>query len=389
MGSITLTQGQEEGVKKIKSWYNAQNIQEFKLAGYAGTGKSFMVQHTINELGLKLSEVAYCAFTGKASLVLMRYLGQDYNVSTIHRLIYEVIENELTGEIFFELKKKLFGIRLIVVDEASMVNLEILEHLKSFGISILFIGDHGQLEAIGEQANIMKNPDHKLEEIMRQLAGDPLIQLSMMAREQRPITIGNYGTSAKVISKSDMRVEDMIRADQIICGYNKTIQTTTGAIREVLGFQSDSPEVGDKVIFNRNNYGNMVDGYNIVNGMIGYIVSEPILKTHPKNYLNGMQVYEMDVQADFMETPYSKIYVPKKDILEYDKTQYNGKGRNEIERAHYGYLITCHKAQGDQFDNVYVIDESFGDEPWRWLYTAITRAKKGLILAVRQPKIYW
>ena len=45
----------------------------------------------------------------------------------------------------------------------------------------------------------------------------------------------------------------------------------------------------------------------------------------------------------------------------------------------YGYCLTCHKAQGSEWDNVVVVDQqcSFW-EAWRWRYTAITRAAKGL-----------
>ena len=50
MSSIVLTKGQEEGTKKIIDWYQKQNVQEFKLAGYAGTGKSYMVRNVIDEL---------------------------------------------------------------------------------------------------------------------------------------------------------------------------------------------------------------------------------------------------------------------------------------------------------------------------------------------------
>ena len=49
----------------------------------------------------------------------------------------------------------------------------------------------------------------------------------------------------------------------------------------------------------------------------------------------------------------------------------------------YGYAITCHKAQGSQWDNVLVIEERFPfaqEEHARWVYTALTRAAKKLII---------
>jgi exodeoxyribonuclease-5 len=49
----------------------------------------------------------------------------------------------------------------------------------------------------------------------------------------------------------------------------------------------------------------------------------------------------------------------------------------------YGYAITCHKAQGSEWDNVLVIEEGFPfdkEEHKRWLYTAATRAAKKLVI---------
>ncbi len=56
--------------------------------------------------------------------------------------------------------------------------------------------------------------------------------------------------------------------------------------------------------------------------------------------------------------------------------------RGLIETA-WGYAITCHKAQGSQWENVVVYDDGLSRTPEdraRWLYTAITRAERGLVL---------
>jgi ATP-dependent exoDNAse (exonuclease V) alpha subunit len=54
----------------------------------------------------------------------------------------------------------------------------------------------------------------------------------------------------------------------------------------------------------------------------------------------------------------------------------------KLERFEYAYAITCHLSQGSEFNNVVLINEPFGkgDEPKRWLYTAITRAKEKCIM---------
>ena len=51
-------------------------------------------------------------------------------------------------------------------------------------------------------------------------------------------------------------------------------------------------------------------------------------------------------------------------------------------RFEFAYAVTCHKAQGSEFDFVVVFDESwaFGGERNRWLYTAVTRARNKLLI---------
>jgi superfamily I DNA/RNA helicase len=51
----------------------------------------------------------------------------------------------------------------------------------------------------------------------------------------------------------------------------------------------------------------------------------------------------------------------------------------------FGYCITCHKAQGSEYDSVMIIDEPefYGVPRYRWLYTACTRAKRHLTIVTR------
>ena len=68
----------------------------------------------------------------------------------------------------------------------------------------------------------------------------------------------------------------------------------------------------------------------------------------------------------------------------FEKFDENGEpaGAFTLNRFEFGYCISCHKAQGSEFDSAIVFDESyaFKEDKNRWLYTAITRAKNKLIL---------
>jgi exodeoxyribonuclease-5 len=57
--------------------------------------------------------------------------------------------------------------------------------------------------------------------------------------------------------------------------------------------------------------------------------------------------------------------------------------RRGLVESSWGYAITCHKAQGSQYPTVIVVDDGFGHSAEmrnRWLYTAITRAERGLLI---------
>ena len=54
----------------------------------------------------------------------------------------------------------------------------------------------------------------------------------------------------------------------------------------------------------------------------------------------------------------------------------------QVENFEFAYAVSVHKSQGSEWNNVVVIDESrsFGKNAYKWLYTAITRAKKKLVI---------
>ena len=58
--------------------------------------------------------------------------------------------------------------------------------------------------------------------------------------------------------------------------------------------------------------------------------------------------------------------------------------RKRCDEFDYGYVLTVHKSQGSQWDDVVLFDESFAfqDSRARWLYTGITRAAKRLSVVV-------
>lgn len=401
--SYELTADQLTAEKLIKDWFFHSEKQFFVLAGYAGTGKTTLLKHTVTEvLNLVPDEsAAFVTPTGKAATVLIR---SGIPACTLHKLIYQSLTEEqevdvngkkITVEkLFFKRRDSIEKrIKLIVLDEASMVSDETLYDLSGFGIKLLICGDNAQLPPVEGLNGFLKTPDFTLKTIVRQQQGNPIIELAALAREGKYIPYGNYGGCVTVTSKrlfnGDKRIKALFKADQIICGINKTRVQLNEEIRKLLG-RGPFPESGEKLICTQNNWETYIDAemrFNLVNGIIGEIYS-PF-------YLNGQSIGFTMFKPDFLEDFCPEALPFDTGIFEdgyyrykrgdyFEKFDENGEaaGAFTLNRFEYGYCISCHKAQGSEFDNVIVFDESyaFKEDKNRWLYTAITRAKKKLII---------
>lgn len=413
---MKLTADQEIAKDKIAEWFFNRNDPVFVLAGYAGTGKTFLINYIVKEvLHLKAGEeAAFVSPTGKAATVL----AQSGTVAgTVHGLIYIRDEDDFdvdeNGEIirkegrlsFYKRESIDEKIRLIVVDEASMVSAEMLQDLLSFGVKCLFCGDNAQLPPVNGDCALLETPDFTLTEIVRQAADNPIIRLATMARNGEFIPYGEYGDKVSVISRRFFtgmgRKKALLRADQIICGRNRTRSELNKELREYLGVDaSPLPLAGEKVICTLNDWEKPLDKeekFHLVNGIIGRVEA----CEESGDFLARMR-FKADKIGDEVEVPvdtgifladgyahgYGEKAVTVKGgelVHEYNyETLRRLKAEKEdlICRFEFAYAITCHKAQGSEFDFVVVFDEAwaFGEERHRWLYTAITRAKDKLLI---------
>lgn len=398
-----LTADQIKADKLIEDWFLHSTKQIFVLAGFAGTGKSTLLQHTVcNTLKLVPDEsAAFVTPTGKAATVLIR---KGVPASTLHRLIYQSIteekEIELNGKkvkiekLSFKRRESIDkSIRLIILDEASMVSDSVLRDLTEFGVKLLLCGDNAQLPPVEGVNTYLKTPDYTLREIVRQQLDNPVIRLSELAREGKYIPYGRYGESALVLSKrlfcGERRKNYLLKADQIICGINKTRKLINDEIRALRGLGA-LPQSGDKLICTLNNWEQFIDGeykFNLVNGIIG--------TAYDPFYDGSSGIGFMQFKPDFLDDfcpeaiPFDSgiftegnYFYKHGDYFEKFNDEGEATGAFTLNRFEFGYCISCHKAQGSEFDNVVVFDESyaFKEDKNRWLYTAVTRAKKKLII---------
>jgi exodeoxyribonuclease-5 len=156
----------------------------------------------------------------------------------------------------------------------------------------------------------------------------------------------------------------------VICGKHKTRFSVTRRCRAALGFSGPLPCPGEPIICCRNDY-----DQGLVNGETATLWR--ITKNYPAYFeaeiINGVgQQTSIRIRPDLFALTHAGQPAPEDMPL----------GQGAL--FDWAYAITCHKAQGSEWDNVVVIDDQLmhwdRDFRRRWLYTALTRASQRLIV---------
>jgi exodeoxyribonuclease-5 len=357
---MQLTTEQKDVLRKIVKDLDNNQIQT--LGGFAGTGKTTLIR----TLAKMKPMFACAAYTGKAANV-MRKKGLG-GASTIHSYIYRPFQDK-DGQTVWNLASKydpwLERIGGFIIDEASMVNQEIDADLRSFGLPIIYVGDHGQLEPVGgTKFNLMAKPMHRLEEVHRN-AGE----IAHFAQHLRTGGVPRKfaGTkSVQIIGEKAVQPRHLASTDQVICAYNRTRVKINEQVRAEKKINFAYISVGDKIMCLRNNRRER-----LFNGMQGVVT----------------RVWTLEESGGDEDKFYFDFVCDgeKFEKIRYDPEQF-GRETNDFNFTQsanpfdYAYAITCHKAQGDEWDNVIVYEQVC--DKWdhrRWAYTAASRAKRGLI----------
>jgi exodeoxyribonuclease-5 len=357
---------QEKALLAVNEWLKAPSDPVFYLAGYAGTGKTTMARHFAEGID---GRVEFAAYTGKAAH-MMRKMG-CFGASTIHNLIYHPT-NDVDGKLRFVLNpdSRLRGAALLIIDECSMVSEEIGKDLMSFNVPILVLGDPAQLPPVnGDGFFTADPPDIMLTEIHRQALDNPIIQLATKVREQGILEYGDYGES-RVVTSWEFRHELKDRISdgtQILVGKNATRRRANQARRKKLLDPKDPIVTMERLVCLRNNH-----NLGLLNGSIWKVARVRNLDMWP-TYVVVDLINEDDGQCLNDIAIHGKPFLGEK--LRFYEHQM-------AESFDYGYVLTTHKAQGSQWENVVVVDESFcfPDNRHRWLYTAITRASERVMV---------
>ena len=242
-----------------------------------------------------------------------------------------------------------------------MVGKGIYDDLLSLGVPLVFVGDHGQLEPVGDSGfNLMERPDIVLETIHRN-AG-PIAKFAEHLRLGRsasewPASGEHQNDGVHVVTFDAIGAFNINQGWQLICAYNRTRCSLNDMVRDHIGMPAGVPAVGDRVMCLQNNR-----VYGLFNGMQGTI--EEI--DRDKRMLTFASDQGPRVRVPYNVQAFGATTKPEwsRDVVPFD----------------WAYCVTCHKAQGDEWDSVCVIEQHCG--AWdhrRWAYTAASRARNMLV----------
>jgi len=238
----------------------------------------------------------------------------------------------------------------------------------SFGTPILVLGDPAQLPPISGGGFFTEHePDHLLTEIHRQARDNPIIHMAMDVREGRELAYGDFG-AARIISRNEVNQDLVLAADQVLVGTNRTRRRYNQRLRELKGFNAPYPQAGDKLVCLRND-----PAKGLLNGSLWKVMTSSRETVKP-----GINLL-VSPEEDDPDRGVAKIKLMKA-AFEDAEADIPWQQKKRFDDFDYGYALTVHKAQGSQWDEVVLFDESFAfkDTRQRWLYTAITRAAERL-----------
>lgn len=383
MTDITLSPDQAFAISAVEKWLDSDE-QTLTLGGLAGTGKTTIIRELSNRED-RMMGASICAFTGKAASVLR---SKGLRATTIHQLIYDVFRNK-DGTLSVTLKDPdTIPGDFFVVDESSMVSTDIYRDLLRLDRKILWVGDHGQLEPVGDNPNLMADPNIRLEHIHRQALASPILNFAHFVRAGGAPTFfstpesaaanaddlhiypsNKFSMSDTIESALERRYQDNLTPrsiPQIVVAFNQSRTSLNNLIRETLfDFESDEAVmVGEKVICLRNNH-----DLGIFNGEVGWVTD---VRNAPSS--NGHR--NLRISVDFGDRIVPDIICASTQFGQQKTLQ---KISNKVNLFDYAYAVTCHKMQGSEAHHVIVFDTPC--ELWsatRWSYTAATRAVKYL-----------
>ncbi|MBR3566435.1 MAG: AAA family ATPase [Paludibacteraceae bacterium] len=413
----------------------------FLLKGYAGTGKTTIVSALVGALSTLKQTTILLAPTGRAAKVIANY--SHHPAYTIHKKIYR--QQELGTEKFNLADNLYKNALFIVDEASMIANISndstpfgtgrLLDDLINYVYSgdhcaMLLLGDNAQLPPVGQQFSPalertklesygLKVSEFQLTKVARQeqqsgiLANATMLRQMLADNKTTQLPRLQYADDIQLLEGTQV-VEQIEKSYQEVGAEETLIITRTNyqtnqfnqGIRGQILWKEDQISNGDRIMVVKNNYHWTKDYDNIeflANGDIFEIKRiSNIRELYGFHFANASLKaidYDWEIEAilwlDTMQTNTPEENYPLQQKLfnqiaedypeihnkqELIKKIYENDYYNALQ-IRFAYAVTCHKAQGGQWKNIFIntgnlTDEQINTDYYRWLYTAITRATK-------------
>jgi exodeoxyribonuclease-5 len=438
-------------IEGLSEFISSEEQDEIMLVkGYAGTGKTTMINSLTKTLQSLKIRIVLMAPTGRAAKVMAGYTGLP--AFTIHKRIYRQ-QSSADGMGKFVLDKNLFKNTWFIVDEASMISNEssngsafgsgrLLDDLLEFVYSgencrLVLVGDTAQLPPVGLaispalEAETLKYygfgvKEFELKEVVRQAADSGILSCATQIRQ----TI-EKGESSGFIQFDIENFDDVERIsgedliERINSAYEKnglfdtTVVTRSNkranlfnkGIRGSILYKENEIEKGDLLMVVKNNYhwidedaeldfianGDIAEiqtiygyeelyGFRFADVSLRFIDYENV-ELDCKLFLDTLSIESASFSAEQNRKLFETVSEDYQDIKN-KKNRWKKVRENPYFNAlqvKYAYALTCHKAQGGQWNTVfvdhgYLVEDMLDHDYYRWLYTAFTRPVEKLYL---------
>lgn len=422
-----LNDDQVSAVKTLRNWFYSKH-RFFILEGEAGTGKTFLVNHFVNEL--KDCDPIFTAPTNEACRQLELTLARD----SLIRTTYSALGFNMTtsGELK-ELKQGrvsqvLDDVNLIIVDECSMIGELLLEALVNTGKKVLFLGDSLQLPEVNvnlksedECRSVVFEKDYPSFRLnINQRASGELYEFisslrKLIYKTPRILPNSHIANEIKLLSyilSKEGKEELLNETTKIVCYSNKMVDKYNHEVRRsIFGkFRADIVPKDKIILVEPTNYvGKLSDKYSKLKLLKlkdkGFsLTTNSKFEVKRVNYtsLLGITCHELEViDKDKMKF---YLYVPikmeellnlsdslKKECFAASYATKEKAWRNYhylmslFTKCKYSYALTTHRSQGMTVDKVFVLWKNMQlckntILAYKLLYVAASRAKKNLTI---------
>lgn len=399
----------------------------FVLRGYAGTGKSYSItllaksEKPDGTRRFKPSEICFTAPTNKAVKVLRNYLDGAGLSASPSKTIYSLLGLSLqaNGEVKQLTKPEepvdLSGFRVIVVDEASMVNRFLMDAIEDaandWNVPFIFMGDPAQLPPVGETTAPVWKLDRGAELTTVMRYGNSMLELATAIRKvvDNPFPSVKIETNAPVFRSSKSVWLDSVAENlelfkageaKIIAWRNVTVDGHNAYVRKLIFGQDARPNPwlpGDKIVattmlkdLQDNTFMKTDEEATVLEVATG---SHPL---HPEFEIFNLLVEDERGRKVTIRVPTpSGQFALNNRLNELSMEAKKGQKwkwrefwllKERFHEVRHSYAITSHRSQGSSYLKVFVDLEDImlnrnRGEAFRSLYVACTRQREELHVA--------